>query len=78
MQLVLTRHARHRMDAYGISQSDATAALLAPDSVIGGHGGRKIAQRRINSHILRIIYEENEDVITAVTAYKAKAERYDV
>lgn len=46
------------MGRYGISQELVEVTLGDPDSVVPGHSGRTIYQRRLNGYILRVIVEE--------------------
>jgi len=78
MRIRITRHALGRMRSYGISEELIEEAMKKPDSMVDGEKGRKIAQKRINRHVLRIIYEEWEDEKIVITVYKAKSERYEI
>jgi len=49
-----------------------------PDSVVEGHSGRKVAQKKLNGYVLRVIYEEKKGINVIVTVYKAKSERYEI
>lgn len=71
----ISGHARKRMMKYGLDEEVVIKALREPDRVLVGRRGRKIAHRFKNKYVLRIVYEEN-DVITVVTVYPARRERY--
>lgn len=47
MKFKITRHARKRMEKYGISESLVREGMESPDSVVEGHSGRKIAQLKL-------------------------------
>ncbi|HII53806.1 hypothetical protein COT30_00460 [Candidatus Micrarchaeota archaeon CG08_land_8_20_14_0_20_49_17] len=78
MRIIITNHANERMRLYNISKAQVFEAINTPDNVILGHSGRKIAQKRINSHILRIIIEERYGITKVITVYKAGSDRYEV
>ncbi|KXA88779.1 hypothetical protein AKJ66_02755 [candidate division MSBL1 archaeon SCGC-AAA259E22] len=78
MGLRITNHAKMRMKKYGISESSLRKGMENPDSVVDGHSGRRIAQRKFNNHVLRIIFEKRKDKNVIVTVYKARRERYEI
>lgn len=67
-----------RMQLYEISEMQIEEALEKPDNIFDGKKGRKIAQKRINSHVLRVIFEEQTNTKIVITAYKAQSERYEI
>jgi hypothetical protein len=71
-----TLHASQRLLAYEISKDEVSVCVRNPDRVLDGYKGRKIAQRSRNSHLVRVIYEENE-LIIIVTVYLARKARYE-
>jgi hypothetical protein len=52
-----------------ISEEMIRAVLSHPDNVDSQDMERKIAQRLIDSKLLRVIYEKEEDAIIVVSAY---------
>ena len=78
MDLRITKHARERMEKYGISESLVHDAMDDPDSIVEGHSGRKISQKKLNGYVLRVIFEEEKDINVIVTVYKARSERYGI
>ena len=74
----ILEHARARMRRYNISQELVEAALHAPDSEVAGHGARRIAQKRLNGYLLRVIYENQGSEKIVITVYKAKSSRYEI
>jgi hypothetical protein len=49
-----------------------------PAKVEGGYKGRKVAQRAITErHVLRVIYEEEQEEIRVVTFYPGRRSRYE-
>jgi hypothetical protein len=77
MRIRFTKHALSRMKEYDIPESEVLAAIAQPDKVVQGHRDRKIAQKAVNGHVIRIVYEEAEDLIVVVTVYRARRERYE-
>lgn len=78
MKLRITKHAEKRMEMYEISESLVKNAMENPNSVVEGHSGRKVAQKKLNGYVLRVIYEEEKGINVIVTVYKAKSERYEI
>lgn len=78
MKIEILPHAKERMKVYGISESMIKETLENPDKIIESYGNRLIAQRKINSHVLRVVYEERNSTKVVITAYKAKSERYEI
>ncbi|MBS3057030.1 MAG: DUF4258 domain-containing protein [Candidatus Diapherotrites archaeon] len=78
MKIRITEHAKERMLRYGISEEQIEEALDTPDSIAKGDKGRKIAQKRLNGYVLRIIYEEDLNGKVVITTYKARSERYEI
>ena len=54
----ITKHAKERMQKYSISEVSVINVLQKPDILIDGYSGRKIAQKRLNDYVLRVIFEE--------------------
>jgi len=50
--------------------------IINPEKVIEGSFGRKIAQKIIGNKLLRVIYEQENNVYIIITAYYTKPERY--
>ena len=71
----ISEHAKRRMMRYELTDVQITQAIRKPDEVVKGHHGRKIAHKLMNDYVLRVIYDEN-DIVTVVTAYPARRERY--
>jgi hypothetical protein len=64
------------MITYQITQEEVTACVRDPDKVLDSYNGRKIAHRIRNTYVVRVIYEENE-LITIITVYLARKDRYE-
>lgn len=56
-------------------------AVMNPEQVVKGYGGREVAQKKIiidkKQYLIRVVYERESDTITVVTAYvTSQVERY--
>ena len=65
----------------GITRELIENTLLNPTQIVGGYGGRKVAHKKISmnnrEYLLRVVYEETEEMYTVITAYvTSKTERY--
>lgn len=67
-----------RMEKYGISEALVIETLKRPKVLIEGYAGRKIAQRKLNSYVLRVVFEKKRNEIVVITVYKARRERYEI
>ena len=65
--------AERKLAKRGIKREWIVDILKNPSQVVEGYGGRRVAHRKIlilgKEYLLRIIYEETENVYTIVTAY---------
>ncbi len=83
MKIVYTKHSRNKFrlfKAHGlrITKEQVEEALLKPESVTLGVKGRLIAQGRLNeTHVIRVIYSKEKDIIKVITFYPARRERYE-
>ena len=78
MAIKITKHAMERMAKYDLKELQVLDCLKKPDLIIKGNEGRKIAQKRLNGYVLRVIYEETGNNCIVITTYKAKRERYEI
>ena len=67
MKLKITDHAKIRMNKYEIFRKMVKDGMENPDSILEEYSGRKIAQKRINRHVLRIIFEKKKNTCVIVT-----------
>jgi ATP-dependent Zn protease len=74
----MLKHARERMQRYDISEELVRLTVDQADQVLETYGGRKVYQKRIDDHVLRVIVEEYKGARRIITVYPAKAERYAV
>ena len=79
MDIQFIPHALERMKERGISKEMVKETILNPDSVSEGYSGRKVAQKRLNGKMIRVIYEETHGgVIVVITAYiTSKLRKYE-
>ena len=78
MKIKITNHAKERMAKYNLVEAQIKNCLKNPDLTIDGYDGRKIAQKRLNGYVLRIIYQQTGNNYVVITTYKAKRERYEI
>ncbi|MBU4457238.1 MAG: DUF4258 domain-containing protein [Candidatus Omnitrophica bacterium] len=61
-----------------IAKTQILDAINNAESIVEGERSRKIAQRPFNSeYLLRVIFEETDELITVITFYPAKRSRYE-
>lgn len=75
-------HAKERMKARGISESDVLNALKQPDSIVHEHDCKEIVHRMISENgekkLLRIFVNTCKEPNLIITAYKtSKIEKYE-
>ena len=76
-KLIFIQHALDRMKERGITEEMVRSALNYPDNIERIEEKRKIAQRFIEGKLLRIIYEEDDEAISVVSAYRtSKVSKY--
>lgn len=78
MSIQYLLHALKRMDEQGITEDMVRIALERPDSIVDGYAGRKIFQRKLNGHILRVVIENGAGIKRVVTVYVAEGARYEI
>jgi hypothetical protein len=78
MRIEFTDHALERMRKYGVDKEMVEKTLERPDLATKGHTERRIYQRRLNGHVLRVIVEEHKSFLVVITTYKARSVRYDI
>ncbi len=69
-------HAVDRMKKWGIADRMVVETLLLPEEVLIGHGGRYIAHRRYVDHLIRAVYEYQDELPVLITVYFPYANRY--
>lgn len=65
--------AQRKADRRGIAKEWIEDAVTNPAQVVDGYGGRKVAHKRLlidnKEYLLRVIYEETEEIYIIITAY---------
>jgi hypothetical protein len=52
--------------------------IIAPEKLEMGYKNRFIAQKKIDkTHVLRVVYEETNNIILIITIYPGRIQRYD-
>ncbi|MBU1062540.1 MAG: DUF4258 domain-containing protein [Candidatus Omnitrophica bacterium] len=82
-KIVFCTHAENKfriLKQHGVKLSKAqiTNVIINSENITEGEHSRKIAQKPFDSeYLLRVIFEEVEDLITVITFYPAKRSRYE-
>ena len=57
----------------GIKREWIADAVIDPTQIVDGYGGRKVAHKKVfvddKEYLLRVVYEESEEIYTVVTVY---------
>ena len=65
------------MKERGISSDVVKEAIRNPDDLDLGDENRRVVQKLIGNKLLRVIYEEREETIVVISAYKtSKIQKY--
>ncbi|HIH73204.1 MAG: Uncharacterized protein XD43_0977 [Thermococcales archaeon 44_46] len=79
MKIVFIPHALERMKERKISKELVIETITSPDEVYIGYFGRKVAQKRLNGKLIRVVYEESKDEVVVITVYiTSKLTKYGV
>ncbi|GAB6101036.1 DUF4258 domain-containing protein [Thermococcus atlanticus] len=78
MEIQFIPHALERLRERDIPEELVEEAISNPEAVSEGYSGRKVAQKRLNGKLIRVICEETSDgVIVVITAYiTSKVKKY--
>ena len=79
MEIQFIPHALERIEERGIPRELVEEVISNPEGVSEGYFGRKVAQKRLNGKLIRVIYEErSEGVVVVITAYiTSKVRKYE-
>ena len=69
-------HALERIKKWAVKDEMIVETLLLPEEVLVGHGNRYIAHRRYGDHLVRAVYEYENDLPILLTVYFPYRERY--
>jgi len=82
-EIIFSRHAEAKFQVlrdHGVevSRDMVLSAVRKPDKVERGHKGRNIAQINVSAtHLIRVIYEEEQASMRVITFYPGRRERYE-
>ncbi len=77
MDIIISKHAKERMDTYNITEKLVKGAIKDPDEVVEGYEGAIIANKLLNEeHILRVVYTKGRNKRKIITVYPARKKRY--
>jgi hypothetical protein len=73
--------AERKLTRRGIKRELVENTLLNPTQIVDGYGGRKVAHKKVliydKEYLLRVVYEETEEMYTVITTYiTSKIDRY--
>ena len=73
--------ARKKAEKRGVSEAQILDTVNSPDQTVEGYEGRTIAQKkyiiRERQFLLRVVYEQQNEVVEVITAYlTSKVDRY--
>jgi hypothetical protein len=75
--IMITWHAIDRSEIWGLDMGRVIDALIYPEEVVIGHRNRYIAHKIEGEHLIRAVYEYDEDGNPVViTVYFPYVERY--
>ena len=67
---------QEKISKRALSPEEVLQTCLYPEQTLSGRKGRKIAHKREYPKLLRVIYEEEENVYIVITAYYTEPKRY--
>jgi len=65
--ILLTWHLLDSAEEYNFTIDEVIQYILFPDEVVRGHGGRFVAHKRLNSYLVRVVYEYEGEVPVVIT-----------
>lgn len=69
-------HAVEGMKKWNLAEEMVGETLVDPEEVLVGHNNRLIAHRRYGEHIVRAVYEYENNLPVLVTVYFPYSEKY--
>ena len=81
--IVFGEHAKHKFSIlkqhdFIVSEAEIIAAIIKPDKILSGYGGRNIARKAFDEkHVIRVIFENFSDMIKIITFYPGRRKRYE-
>ena len=69
-------HALDRIQKWRLTPELVAETMLLPEEIVIGHRMRYIAHKRYDDHLVRAVYEYEEEMPVLVTVYFPSANRY--
>ncbi len=76
MRIIISKHAKERIDTYNLTEELVKNAVRKPDEIVEGYEGTLVAHKLLNEYVLRVVYIKQDDEIKIITTYPAKKSRY--
>ena len=82
-EIVFSGHAENKFQilrehGFEVSRDVVLSAVRKPDKIDRGHKGRQVAQMNLTeTHVIRVVYEERQARIRAITFYPGRRDRYE-
>jgi len=76
VEILFLFHAIERINRWNLKEKDVIKTLLFPEEVLTGHRDRYIAHMIDENHIIRAIYEYEDDLPVLITVYYPNKDRY--
>ena len=82
-KIVFSDHAEYKFKilkkhGFEVTKEIVLSAMKNPDKIEMGYKNRKIAQKIISDrHIIRVVFEEFNEVLRIITFYPGKRDRYE-
>ena len=69
---ILERH------GFKVTKDNVLSAMKNPDKIEKGYKYRKIAQKAISkNHLIRVVFEELDEILRIITFYPGRRDRYE-
>lgn len=76
LQILFLSHALDRIKTWNLTSEIVSETMIYPEEVLAGHRNRFIAHRRYGKHLVRAVYEYDEETPVLVTVYFPYESRY--
>lgn len=76
VKILFLFHSIERIKKWDIKDEMVVETLLLPEEVTVGHRNRFIAHRRYGNHLVRAVYEYEEELPVLITVYFPRKDRY--
>jgi len=83
MKIIFTKHAHLKFEileehGFKVTKRQIEDAINNPENVTMAKKGRLIAQRAISeTHVIRVVYQKDGDIMRVITFYPARRGRYE-